>query len=70
MATAPELTRREREIAGLATRGYTDAEIASRLGVSVRTVESHLHRAYAKLGVTSRHELTVDPRRLNSVPRY
>jgi DNA-binding NarL/FixJ family response regulator len=56
--TAPELTRREREIAGLATRGHTDAEIASRLGVSVRTVESHLHRAYAKLGVTSRQELT------------
>ena len=56
--TAPELTRREREIAGLAARGNTDAEIAARLGVSVRTVESHLHRAYAKLGATSRRELT------------
>jgi ATP/maltotriose-dependent transcriptional regulator MalT len=55
--TAPDLTRREREIVGLAARGYSDAEIASRLSVSVRTVESHLHRAYSKLGVTSRHEL-------------
>ena len=53
------MTRREREIAGLAARGLTDAEIAERLGVSARTVESHLHRAYAKLGVTSRHDLDV-----------
>jgi DNA-binding CsgD family transcriptional regulator len=57
LGDAPTLTRREREIAGLAARGRSDAEIAAELGVSVRTVESHLHRAYAKLGVTSRHEL-------------
>ena len=55
--TGPMLTRREREIAGLAARGSADADIASSLGVSVRTVESHLHRAYAKLGITSRQEL-------------
>jgi DNA-binding CsgD family transcriptional regulator len=54
----PVLTRREREIAGLAARGSADAEIASSLGVSVRTVESHLHRAYAKLGIASRQDLT------------
>ncbi|TMK61380.1 MAG: hypothetical protein E6G60_11305 [Actinobacteria bacterium] len=59
LGTEPPLTRREREIAGLAARGLTDAEIAERLGVSARTVESHLHRAYAKLGVTSRHDLDV-----------
>jgi DNA-binding CsgD family transcriptional regulator len=57
LGDAPALTRREREIAGLAARGLSDAEIAEELGVSVRTVESHLHRAYGKLGVTSRHGL-------------
>ena len=54
---ATPLTRREHEIAGLAARGRSDAEIAAALGVSVRTVESHLHRVYAKLGVRSRRDL-------------
>jgi len=57
LGDAPALTKREREIAGLAARGLSDAEIADELGVSVRTIESHLHRAYAKLGVTSRQQL-------------
>ena len=50
------LTRREREISELAMR-YQNREIAARLHLSVRTVEQHLHRAYAKLGITSRREL-------------
>jgi DNA-binding CsgD family transcriptional regulator len=53
----PTLTPREREIATLAGRGVADAEIADRLLISVRTVQAHLHRAYTKLGVTSRREL-------------
>jgi len=32
-------------------------EIAQRLSVSRRTVDNHLHRAYAKLGITGREEL-------------
>jgi DNA-binding CsgD family transcriptional regulator len=51
------LTRRERETALLASRGATNAEIASELKVTVRTVESHLHAVFGKLGVTSRNEL-------------
>jgi DNA-binding CsgD family transcriptional regulator len=51
------LTGREREIAGLAASGWTSAAIADELVVSVRTVESHLYRAFAKLGVRSREEL-------------
>jgi DNA-binding CsgD family transcriptional regulator len=51
------LTTREREIATLAARGYTNREIADRLVVSVRTVEGHLYRAYAKLGVSNRDQL-------------
>jgi DNA-binding CsgD family transcriptional regulator/tetratricopeptide (TPR) repeat protein len=54
---ADPLTRREREVAELAARGATDAEIAAQLFVSVRTVETHLHRAYAKLGVNKRSQL-------------
>lgn len=53
---ADALTRREREVAELAAR-YQSAEIAARLHLSVRTVEQHLHRAYTKLGITSRREL-------------
>lgn len=50
------LSRREREIALLA-RNNTNADIASRLNLSVRTVESHLHNAFRKTHVTSRAEL-------------
>jgi DNA-binding CsgD family transcriptional regulator len=58
--TGPDfgLTPREREVAGLAAEGWSDARIAARLGVSVRTVETHLHRVYAKCGVAGRRELS------------
>lgn len=51
------LTVRERDIALAAARGASSQEIAEQLNLSVRTVENHLYRAYAKLGVTSRREL-------------
>jgi len=57
-AAPAELTRREREIAMLAADGCTNREISEQLYLSVRTVENHLQRAYEKLGVTSRAELT------------
>lgn len=52
------LTRREREIVAFAVAGLSDREIAEQLTVSVRTVEGHLYRAYSKLDVTSREQLT------------
>jgi DNA-binding CsgD family transcriptional regulator len=55
--TTPLLTPREREVATLAAEGRSNTEIARRLVLSTRTVESHLQRAYAKLGVASRREL-------------
>ncbi len=51
------LTAREQEVVTLAAEGLSNREIADRLVVSLRTVENHLHRAFAKLGVTSRAEL-------------
>jgi pimeloyl-ACP methyl ester carboxylesterase/DNA-binding CsgD family transcriptional regulator len=51
------LSRREREVALLASRGETAPAIASRLFISERTVESHLVSVYSKLGVASKAEL-------------
>ncbi|MCA1845473.1 MAG: helix-turn-helix transcriptional regulator [Actinobacteria bacterium] len=51
------LTTREREVAGLAAAGMSAKEIGERLFIGERTVESHLARAYAKLGVRSKVEL-------------
>jgi DNA-binding NarL/FixJ family response regulator len=51
------LTRREREVAGMAAAGASSRDIATRLVLSVRTVDNHLQNVYSKLGVTSREEL-------------
>jgi DNA-binding CsgD family transcriptional regulator len=48
------LTSRELEVARLAAAGQSSKAIAGRLGVSVRTVDTHLYRSYAKLGVNDR----------------
>ena len=52
------LTRRELEVACLVARGLTNRRIARDLGVSARTVESHLDHAYNKLDIDSRAALT------------
>ncbi|MEV1314970.1 LuxR C-terminal-related transcriptional regulator [Micromonospora arborensis] len=57
-AVAAGLTARETQIAGFAARGLSDREIADQLVLSVRTVQTHLGRAYRKLAVTSRRELS------------
>jgi DNA-binding CsgD family transcriptional regulator len=51
------LTAREAEVARLAIKGRTAAEIGQALFIGTRTVESHLARVYSKLGVTSKYEL-------------
>jgi ATP/maltotriose-dependent transcriptional regulator MalT len=52
------LSRRERETVTLAAQGATNAQIAAELSVSIRTVETHLYNAYAKLGVAERNQLS------------
>lgn len=56
-ASRPTLTQREREITALAAGGTPNQTIATRLSVSVRTVENHLNRAFRKLGISRRDEL-------------
>jgi DNA-binding CsgD family transcriptional regulator len=51
------LTDREAEVAMLIGEGLSNREIAERLTLSVRTVESHIHRAMGKTGTTTREEL-------------
>ena len=51
------LTRREFEIALLASGGQTSREIATLLHISERTVENHIGNVYSKLGISSRREL-------------
>jgi DNA-binding CsgD family transcriptional regulator len=58
LRVASQLTPREREVALLAATGESSRQIARRLVVSVRTVDSHLQHAYRKLGVTGRHDLS------------
>lgn len=53
----PALTRREHEVAMLAGAGLSDRDIAARLFISVRTVQTHLANAYGKLGARRRTEL-------------
>lgn len=53
-----QLTPREREVLRLLARGYTYKEIARRLQVSIKTIETHVSSVLRKLQLSSRHELT------------
>jgi DNA-binding NarL/FixJ family response regulator len=57
-AELDDLTAREREVLQLIARGYRYKEIAARLHLSVKTVESHVSNVLRKLQLSSRHELT------------
>ena len=53
-----KLCEREREIVGYVVHGFANRAIAGRLGISERTVSTHLVNVYEKLNVHSRAELT------------
>ena len=63
-----QLTPQELQIALLVTQGRTNAEVGQAVFLSTRTVEFHLSRAYRKLGVASRTELTRRLASAGSVP--
>lgn len=75
IADAYGLTAREREVARLVVSGNSNPEVAAALSISLTTVQDHLKKVFAKLGVGSRHELTARmffdqylPRQLSQVP--
>ena len=57
-AELDSLTPREREVLRLIARGYTATELARRLAISVKTVETHVSSVLRKLQLSNRHELS------------
>ncbi|MCH7846340.1 MAG: response regulator transcription factor [Acidobacteria bacterium] len=53
-----QLTPREQEVLRQIARGYSYKQVATRLSISVKTVESHVSAVLRKLQLSSRHELT------------
>jgi DNA-binding NarL/FixJ family response regulator len=53
-----QLTAREREVLRLIARGYAYKQVARRLSISVKTVETHVSAVLRKLQLSSRYELT------------
>jgi DNA-binding NarL/FixJ family response regulator len=53
-----QLTVREKEVLRLIARGYTYKEVAKRLSISVKTVETHVSAVLRKLQLSNRHQLT------------
>jgi len=54
---AKQLTAREREVADLIVWGFSNKEIASRMGIALHTVKSHVHKVLSKLAVNTRLEV-------------
>ena len=59
--TSSQLTFQEAQVARLAGEGLTNSEIGARLFISPRTAEYHLHKVFAKLGISSRAQLARAP---------
>ena len=51
----PHLTRREREVLQLVSQGYSNADIAITLFISVSTVRKHLENIFNRTGVRTRN---------------
>lgn len=49
-----QLSRRQLQILSLISEGYCDKEVARHLGMSARTVDSHLQRLYVRYGIHTR----------------
>ena len=58
-AGSEELTARERQITVLVARGLSNKDVAERLVISKRTVDAHVNHIFAKLGLSSRVQLTI-----------
>jgi DNA-binding CsgD family transcriptional regulator len=52
------LTDSELKVVNLIAQGVTNRDVASQLHLSLHTVKTHVHNAFAKLGINSRAQLT------------
>ena len=68
-ASLADLTPRQREVAGLAARGYTNLRIAEALVVSPETVKTHMRHVLEKLGLRAKSQLQLllDPAHFGEV---
>jgi DNA-binding NarL/FixJ family response regulator len=53
------LTEREAEVVGMLARGLQTKQVASALGISVKTADRHVQNAYGKIGVSTRAAATL-----------
>jgi len=67
MRTLSSLTARERQVLGLLAQGFSNRQIATRLGLSARTVETHIGNLYQKLDVRTRVQALYQAARLGLV---
>ncbi|MDQ3880442.1 MAG: helix-turn-helix transcriptional regulator [Chloroflexota bacterium] len=56
----PRLTARESQVVEMVRQGWTDRQVAAALGLSVRTVETHVARILRKFGLNTRRALIAD----------
>jgi pimeloyl-ACP methyl ester carboxylesterase/DNA-binding CsgD family transcriptional regulator len=57
-SATPTLTKRQREVADLVSKGLTNRDIADRLGIDERSAEGHVERIRIRLGVRSRAQIS------------
>ena len=62
-----QLTSREREILQLVAEGYSNKELCTRLGISLRTVENHRHNLMRKIGAHNSADLTREAFRMGLI---
>ena len=65
IGTGEKLSIRELEILKLTARGMSNKDIASTLGINIRTVKAHLGEIFSKMGVASRTEAVIVGLRTN-----
>jgi DNA-binding NarL/FixJ family response regulator len=65
----PDLSEREHEVLALVARGLSNHEIATRLGISAKTVKAHLTSVFRQLGVDDRTQAAVWARERGLVAR-
>ena len=63
MKRDPTLTKRQRQIVRLVARGYPNAEIAQRLGLTTGTIKAHIHAMLLQLNVNNRTALVITAKR-------